>query len=83
MNGLHERFTSIEGERRMQNSMTMTAAAPDRDDARSTPPRQACGLAPPVSSNALLQGRKTVEISHNGAIYRLQATKLGKLILTK
>ena len=36
-----------------------------------------------VHSEELLQGRKAVEISHNGAIYRLQATRLGKLILTK
>ncbi len=37
----------------------------------------------PLASEQLLQGRKAVEISHNGAIYRLQATRLGKLILTK
>ena len=37
----------------------------------------------PLPSEALLQGRRTIEISHNGAVYRLQATKLGKLILTK
>jgi hemin uptake protein HemP len=36
-----------------------------------------------VSSNELLAGGKSVEITHNGAVYRLQATKLGKLILTK
>jgi hemin uptake protein HemP len=30
-----------------------------------------------------LRGQKTVEISHNGLTYRLQATRLGKLILTK
>jgi len=36
-----------------------------------------------VDSNALLQGQKAVSIVHNGSIYRLQATKLGKLILTK
>ena len=36
-----------------------------------------------VDSNVLLRGQKTVEISHNGATYRLQATRLGKLILTK
>ena len=36
-----------------------------------------------VESTELLRGQKTVEIKHNGAIYRLQATKLGKLILTK
>lgn len=37
----------------------------------------------PMPSDQLLQGRKAVEISHNGSVYRLQSTKLGKLILTK
>ena len=41
-----------------------------------------CG-APALDSSALLQGQKAVTISHNGAAYRLQSTKLGKLILTK
>ncbi|CAN7347205.1 hemin uptake protein HemP [Acidovorax sp. LjRoot129] len=41
------------------------------------------GAAAAVDSSALLQGQKTVAISHNGSVYRLQATKLGKLILTK
>ncbi|MGY8904486.1 MAG: hemin uptake protein HemP [Burkholderiales bacterium] len=36
-----------------------------------------------VESLDLLRGQKTVEIRHNGAVYRLQATRLGKLILTK
>ena len=36
-----------------------------------------------VDSSTLLQGQKAVSIVHNGAVYRLQATKLGKLILTK
>ena len=45
--------------------------------------RQDAGLAHSVDSSALLQGQKTVSISHNGSVYRLQATKLGKLILTK
>ena len=30
-----------------------------------------------------MQGRKVIEISHNGTAYRLQATRTGKLILTK
>lgn len=38
---------------------------------------------PAVDSHALLQGQKAVTIHHNGALYRLQATRLGKLILTK
>ncbi|MBI2728760.1 MAG: hemin uptake protein HemP [Polaromonas sp.] len=36
-----------------------------------------------VNSDDILRGQKTVEISHNGSTYRLQATRLGKLILTK
>jgi hemin uptake protein HemP len=37
----------------------------------------------PLRSEQLLQGRRIVEITHNGEVYRLQATRLGKLILTK
>lgn len=36
-----------------------------------------------VDSTDILRGQKAVEISHNGSTYRLQATRLGKLILTK
>lgn len=36
-----------------------------------------------MSSTDILQGQKAVEIKHNGLTYRLQATRLGKLILTK
>ena len=36
-----------------------------------------------LDSQELLQGQKSVTIVHNGTAYRLQATKLGKLILTK
>ena len=36
-----------------------------------------------MHSADLLRGQKTVEIVHNGSVYRLQATRLGKLILTK
>lgn len=36
-----------------------------------------------VDSEALLRGQKAVDITHNGTVYRLQATRLGKLILTK
>jgi hemin uptake protein HemP len=36
-----------------------------------------------LDSALLLKGQKVVEIKHNGTVYRLQATKLGKLILTK
>lgn len=46
-------------------------------------PLPTAAAMPPVPSDSLLQGRKAMEISHNGSVYRLQATKLGKLILTK
>lgn len=36
-----------------------------------------------VESSDLLRGSKTLEIRHNGSLYLLKTTKLGKLILTK
>jgi hemin uptake protein HemP len=36
-----------------------------------------------LDSSELLRGARLVEIRHNGEVYRLQATRLGKLILTK
>lgn len=45
--------------------------------------KPAISAAAPLPSDQLLQGRRAVEISHNGAVYRLQSTRLGKLILTK
>ncbi|WP_439329893.1 hemin uptake protein HemP [Comamonas guangdongensis] len=36
-----------------------------------------------LDSALLLNGQKAVTIVHNGTPYRLQATRLGKLILTK
>jgi hemin uptake protein HemP len=38
---------------------------------------------PPLTSEELLRGSRLVEITHNGEVYRLQSTRLGKLILTK
>lgn len=40
-------------------------------------------VEPALPSEQLLRGKKKVDILHNGNIYQLQATKLGKLILTK
>jgi hemin uptake protein HemP len=36
-----------------------------------------------VDSHALLNGRRELLIHHQGQLYRLQATRQGKLILTK
>jgi hemin uptake protein HemP len=35
-----------------------------------------------VESEALLQGAEEIVIRHNGRLYRLRRTRLGKLILT-
>ena len=56
------------------------AGAPASGEASSA---GAQGATAALDSSVLLQGHKTVAISHNGSVYRLQATKLGKLILTK
>lgn len=73
----------------MQASLTMHPINPCLRTERATlrlptPTAKAQELAcASVESLDLLRGQKTVEIRHNGAVYRLQATKLGKLILTK
>jgi hemin uptake protein HemP len=62
--------------------MNKTAAPDQPPCARALDPEP--GERPaPVPSQQLLQGRRLVEIAHNGEVYRLQATRLGKLILTK
>lgn len=53
-------------------SRTARQAAAPRNDARGA-----------LESAEILRGQKAVEINHNGLTYRLQATRLGKLILTK
>jgi len=50
---------------------------------REAPPQPPSRIQPLLDSRELLRGARLVEISHNGEIYRLQATRLGKLILTK
>ncbi|MCW2313644.1 hemin uptake protein HemP [Rhodoferax antarcticus] len=52
--------------------------------ALSLPEQRGAGsAAAAVPSAALLRGQKSVAIEHQGKVYRLQLTKLGKLILTK
>ena len=61
------------------------AAKPERPGADAWVPASTAARAdtPAVESEALLRGQRAISISHNGEIYRLQATRLGKLILTK
>ena len=49
----------------------------------SNPATHPSGASTPVQSTDLFKGHKWVVIEHNGTSYRLQTTKLGKLILTK
>ena len=67
----------------MNLSSATASAAPRAPAAARALPSAAAVAAAPMPSDQLLQGRKAIEISHNGSVYRLQATKLGKLILTK
>ncbi|MGV3569983.1 MAG: hemin uptake protein HemP [Ramlibacter sp.] len=62
----------LDGVRAASSHLPVAAQAPEQE------PRPAS-----VRSEDLLRGRRLVEISHNGEVYRLQATRLGKLILTK
>ncbi len=68
--------------RNVPSTPSVSAELPaPRGDRSATHAAEAVAAA--VDSSALLQGQKAVAISHNGSVYRLQATKLGKLILTK
>ena len=62
---------------------SMDRGLPEPDPAAHADTASLAGRAQPLDSTALLQGRKMVEITHNGEVYRLQTTRFGKLILTK
>ncbi len=71
-------------------SATVNAPRPGTPDVSASqvtdgPGAPAARLAPDtqLDSAALLRGGKAVTIHHNGEFYRLQATRQGKLILTK
>lgn len=61
---------------------TLPAAAPATSAPDSKGPARP-PLEATLDSASLLQGGKAVTIRHNGEVYRLQATRQGKLILTK
>lgn len=70
-----------------QNKMDKTIVTVASNPAAGTQHSAAAGTATttssPVPSSVVLLGQKSVAIEHQGSIYRLQVTKLGKLILTK
>jgi hemin uptake protein HemP len=58
---------------------------PDTGQAQAAEGPAECGNPSPIllTSHEVLRGQKAVAITHNGALYRLQTTRQGKLILTK
>lgn len=52
-------------------------------DPSPTPSADATRAPQLLDSQTLLRGQNAVAITHNGALYRLQTTRQGKLILTK
>ena len=60
----------------------MHSRDPSRADTAGAP-SQPPNRPPLLESSHLFQGHRAVEIHHNGELYRLQATRTGKLILTK
>ena len=69
----------------MQRPLTLSrspgATAPDARPVTAASGTDASGAV--LHSADLLGSRQAVEIEHNGHRYRLQATRQGKLILTK
>jgi hemin uptake protein HemP len=65
------------------NTLSLPARAPVAHTETASGGLATGGAASCVNSTEILRGQKAVEINHNGSTYRLQATRLGKLILTK
>ena len=63
--------------------MHTSRALPPEPALRTEPGASPLERSAPLPSEQLLRGRRLVEIAHNGEVYRLQVTRLGKLILTK
>lgn len=59
------------------------ACAPGPTEPSPRAPTRPADPLTALDSAHLLAGRPSVNILHNGALYRLQATRTGKLILTK
>ncbi len=67
----------------MSLSVTPNVTAPPQIKLEQGLPTVQTPASAPMPSHSLLRGNKMIEIAHNGSLYKLQATKLGKLILTK
>jgi hemin uptake protein HemP len=67
-----------------QHTEGMPPALPPPPGAAAEPGCTATGAqARRIDTESLLQGQRQIELLHQGEVYRLQVTRLGKLILTK
>lgn len=70
----------------MHKDPSMQTAAPHPHSPPTQPAHESPatpGKPRQLDSQELLRGQSAVAITHNGALYRLQTTRQGKLILTK
>ncbi len=66
-----------------EHRMDTATTRPNHPAAAQTPEANPPGAPHLLDSQDLLRGQNAVAIAHNGSLYRLQATRQGKLILTK
>lgn len=67
----------------MPTTNTQRSGEPDQSGALDTTPQAEGTPRRTLSLAKLLDGAQSIDINHNGHVYRLQLTKAGKLILTK
>lgn len=82
MTASHKGLPLPEAHGSMRRAATPAQAPPADAIPRPQDPCSADGM-PVLDSAALLRGHSSVAITHGGSVYRLQATRQGKLILTK
>ncbi len=66
-----------------EHRMDTATTTPNHPGAAQTREATPAGVPHLLDSQDLLRGQNAVAIAHNGSLYRLQATRQGKLILTK
>ncbi|CAB3771697.1 hemin uptake protein HemP [Paraburkholderia humisilvae] len=73
-------LTTSRASKASASAATPSAERPERANSASS---DTTATERVIRSDALLQGRSHISITHNGETYQLRETRLGKLILTK
>jgi hemin uptake protein HemP len=68
---------------RLQRPAAPRTSAVADDAVAQQAPSEMTGFLRSINSATMLGTAKVVNILHNGSVYQLKTTKLGKLILTK